>query len=120
MRSTADSPTPAGIDMDDRETQVSTPSVRPPRAGGERPDERERTDRVLRARIAAAQRWGHTTDRSAATAPARRGLRAKFEREADPDATLTPDERARRADQLMHAHMLRMSLAAARARRRTA
>lgn len=72
------------------------------------------------ARIAAAERWGRTDDRTAATEPARRGLRAKFEREADPDGTLLPHERARRADQLMQAHMLRMSRAAAQARRRAA
>jgi len=29
-----------------------------------------------------------TIDRSVATAPARRGLRARFEREADPDGVL--------------------------------
>lgn len=79
-----------------------------------------RTDRVLMARIAAAERWGHTSDRRAATAPARRGLRAKFEREADPHGTLVPAERARRADHLMRAHMLRMSRAAAQGRRRSA
>ena len=83
-------------------------------------DEHQRTARVLIARIAAAERWGHTTDRSAATAPARRGLRAKFEREADPDGALSAQERSRQADQLMHAHMLRMSRAAAQARRRAA
>ena len=68
-----------------------------------------RDDRVLVARIAAAERWGRTRDRTAATEPARRGLRAKFEREADPDETLSPQERTRRADQLTQAHMLRMS-----------
>jgi hypothetical protein len=83
------------------------------------PDARRRSDRVLMARIAAAERWGRTADRGAATEPARKGLRAKFEREADPDGTLSPQERARRADQLMHSHMLRMSRAAAQARRRT-
>ncbi len=81
---------------------------------------RRRDDRVLIARIAAAERWGRTGDRTAATEPARRGLRAKFEREADPDGMLSAQERTRRADQLMHAHMLRMSRAAARARRRAA
>lgn len=100
--------------------------IHPPRLNGGRPtaggrcDEHQRTARVLSARIAAAERWGHTTDRSAATAPARRGLRAKFEREADPDGTLPAQERARQADQLMQAHMLRMSRAAAQARRRAA
>ena len=76
-------------------------------------------DRVLAARIAAAERWGRTADRAAATEPARDGLRARFEREADPDGTLSPDERARRADHLMRAHMLRMSLKAKNARRKT-
>jgi hypothetical protein len=73
---------------------------------------------ALAARIASAERWGRTADRTAATEPARAGLRAKFEREVDPDGTLDPAERSRRADQLMHAHMLRMSLAARRNRRK--
>lgn len=74
-------------------------------------------ERALSARIAAAERWGRTPDRSAATSPARAGLHAKFEREADPGGILTPDERARRVDSLARAHMLRMTLAAKRARR---
>jgi hypothetical protein len=73
-------------------------------------------DRSLAARAAAATRWGKTPDRAEATAPARAGLRAKFEREVDPDGTLDPVERAYRADQLMRAHMLRMSIAAKKAR----
>lgn len=75
-------------------------------------------DRVLVAKIAAAERWGRTSDRTAATEPARRGLRAKFEREVDPDGTLPPAERERRVGDLMRAHMLRMSLKARTARRR--
>lgn len=75
-------------------------------------------DRVLRARIAASERWGHTHDRVRATEPARRGLLAKFERLADPDNELPADERARCAEHLMRAHMMRMSRAAAAARRR--
>ncbi|GAA3089292.1 hypothetical protein JOF29_007944 [Kribbella aluminosa] len=76
--------------------------------------------RSLAARIMAAERWGHTTDRTAATAPARAGLRAKFAREVDPDGILPADELETRVGHLMHAHMLRMSLAskASRARRR--
>lgn len=81
---------------------------------------RRTDDRVLIARIATAERWGRTSGRTAATEPARRGLRAKFEREADPDGALSAQERARRADQLMKAHMFRMSRAAAQARRRAA
>jgi hypothetical protein len=73
-------------------------------------------DRAIIAQIASAERWGHERDRSAATAPARAGLRTKFEREADPDGTLPSDEVARRADHLQRAHMLRMSRAATAAR----
>lgn len=75
-------------------------------------------DRTLVAQIAAAERWGRTPDRTAATAPARAGLRAKFAREIDPDGTLDPVELERRVDSLQRAHMLRMSLAAKAARRR--
>ena len=75
-------------------------------------------DRSLVAQIAAAERWGRTTDRTAATAPARAGVRAKFARQVDPDGTLPPDELEKRVDQLVRAHMLRMSLAAKNARRK--
>jgi hypothetical protein len=75
-------------------------------------------DRVLIARIAAAERWGHEPDRVAATAPARAGLWSKFLREADPDGVLEPVERERRAEHLRRAQLLRASRAAAAARRR--
>ncbi|WP_222267190.1 hypothetical protein [Modestobacter marinus] len=74
-------------------------------------------DRAVIARIAAAERWARTPDRAAATEPARRGLRARFEREADPDGILDAAERARRADALMTAHMLRLARASAKTRR---
>lgn len=76
--------------------------------------------RVLIARIAAAERWGRVADRAKATAPARTGLRLKFEREIDPDGTLEPAELERRVNHLVRAHMLRMSLAASAARGRVA
>ena len=77
-------------------------------------------DRSVIARIAAAERWARTSDRAAATEPARRGLRARFEREADPDGVLDASERARRGHALMTAHMLRMARASAQARRSAA
>ena len=77
---------------------------------------RQGHDRAVIARIASAERWARTRDRIAATEPARRGLRAKFEREADPDGTLDPAERARRADALLTAHMLRLARTSAKAR----
>jgi hypothetical protein len=73
--------------------------------------------RALVAQIAAAERWGRCDDRSAATLPARKGLRAKFACEIDPDGILAPAELERRVDHLVKAHMLRMSLAAKAARR---
>lgn len=75
------------------------------------------TDRALIARIAAAERWARTADRRAATEPARRGLRERFEREVDPYGVLDLADRARRADALFTAHMLRLSRASARSRR---
>lgn len=74
-------------------------------------------DRATIARIAAAERWGRTSDRSAATAPARAGLREKFAREIDPDGQLPSCELEPRIDQLVSAHMQRMSLKAAQQRR---
>jgi hypothetical protein len=72
-------------------------------------------ERTRRAKIAANTRWGKTTDRTAATEAARRGLRAKFEREADPDGVMNPADRARAAENLQHAHCLRMAAARAAA-----
>lgn len=80
---------------------------------------RSAQDRSLVAQIAAAERWGRTTDRTAATAPARAGLRAKFAREVDPTGALDPAEVERRVAQLMRAHMLRMSLKAKASRRKS-
>ena len=95
---------------------MSEPALEPNPASG---DGRAR-DRAVIARIAAAERWARTSDRVAATEPARRGLRARFEREADPDGVLDDGERARRAQALMTAHMLRLARASAQARRTAA
>jgi hypothetical protein len=51
------------------------------------------------------------------TAGARAALDAKFEREVDPDGTLDPSERARRAAHARKAHMHRLALKSAQARR---
>lgn len=74
-------------------------------------------ERSLRASIGANSRWAAEPDRTKATEPARRGLLAKFEKQVDPDGTLPAAERARRAENALRAHMQRMSLAAAKARR---
>lgn len=75
------------------------------------------SDRALIARLAAHTRWAKEPDRTAATSSARKGLEAKWAREVDPDGVLPPEELARRVDNLRQAHMTRMALASAKARR---
>ena len=50
----------------------------------------------------------HDSHRIAANA--RRGFLAKFEREVDPDGTLDPADRERRARSAMRAHMTRIAM----------
>ena len=76
-----------------------------------------KSERTLRARIAANARWSRTTDRSAATAPARAAAWQKFEDLVDPERRLPPAERALRAEAARRAHFQRMALRSARARR---
>lgn len=75
-------------------------------------------ERRLKAQIAANLGWANTPDRSARTEPARRGLQESWERKADPDRVLTPQERAKRVENLKRAHFQRMALASAESRRR--
>lgn len=79
-----------------------------------------RSERVLRSKIAAHVSWAGTADRAARTAPARKALLDKFEREVDPDGTLAPAERARRAESARKAYFTRLSLKSARSRRHAA
>ncbi|ODU03347.1 MAG: hypothetical protein ABS81_14595 [Pseudonocardia sp. SCN 72-86] len=69
----------------------------------------------MRAQIAANTRWSREDPTLNATR-AQAGLLAKFEREVDPDGTLPPAERARRAQSARKAHMQRLSLASAKKR----
>ncbi len=54
------------------------------------------------------------------TAAARRAFLDGFETKADPDGTLTPAERTRRAHHLRKAYFLRLALRSAQARRERA
>lgn len=76
------------------------------------------SERRLRSSIAAHTSWAHTEDRTARTAPARRALLDKFEREVDPDNKLPPAERAKRAENARKAYYQRLALKSAIARRR--
>jgi hypothetical protein len=66
--------------------------------------------RTLRARIAAHESWGRTSDRTARTANARSAFEDKFLAEADGD----PE----RAASLRKAYFARLALKSAQARRR--
>ena len=73
----------------------------------------------INARIAAEISWARTSDRSARTRPAREAFLKRFEREVDPEGELPPDERRRRADHALRAHMLRLRKRAMSPKKRT-
>jgi hypothetical protein len=75
-------------------------------------------ERARRARLAVHTSWANTGDRAARTAPTRRAALERFERQVDPDGSLSDAERARRAEQAMRAHMARLALRSAQSRRR--
>ena len=69
----------------------------------------------MRARIAAHSRWAHEDGKPNA-ARATAGFRRRFEDEVDPERVLPEDERRRRADHALRAHMLRLAMLSAQAR----
>lgn len=68
------------------------------------------------ASVAANTRWAHEPDRAAATAKARQALADKFDREVDPDGTLDPAERAKRAANARRAFYQRLAIKSAQSR----
>jgi hypothetical protein len=97
--------------MRDKRTDSAAPGHNPWQGRAASPAERS-----LRARLAAyalhAQRDSRET-----SAPGRAAFLARFEREVDPDGTLDPAERQRRAAQARSAYFTRLSLAAVKARK---
>lgn len=71
----------------------------------------------LRGRIAARSRWAKE-DPKANAARGQAGLRAKFEREVDPDGVLPVAERQRRAESARKAHMSRLAFKVSKAKAR--
>ena len=71
--------------------------------------------RALRSRLAAYS-LDSQRDPKETTKAARAAFLNRFEREVDPDGSLPPAERARRAEAALRAHMTRLSLASSRAR----
>jgi len=76
----------------------------------------DRTQRSLRGRIGAF-RLHATHDSRQTSARGRAAFLASFERLVDPDGSLPPDERARRAAHARSAHFARLAYLSARARR---
>lgn len=76
------------------------------------------SERALIARLAAYESWARTTDPAARTAAARKAQLDRFEREVDPDGTLPPAERARRAEARRKSYYTRLALKSAQARRK--
>lgn len=77
--------------------------------------------RALIASIAAHERWANCSDRTEATAPARRAFRDRFIRQArERYGDLPEAELHQRAESLRAAHYRRMALRSAQARRRRA
>ena len=81
-------------------------------------DELTPAQRTLRARLAAHTSWANTSDRTARTAAARKAANDRFARQVDPDGTLPPEERAKRAEHARKAYFTALALRSARARRR--
>jgi hypothetical protein len=86
-------------------TEIEAPS---------KPEAMTPAERSLRSRIGA-----HALHASGKTntGPAREAFRSKFELEVDPDGVLPPEVRAKRAEHARKAHMTRLALASAKARR---
>ena len=82
------------------------------------PDRLTPSERSLRGQVAAHTSWARTPDRAARTANARKAALDRFEREVDPEGTLMPSERARRAASARKAYFARLALKSAQARRR--
>src|SRR5215216_2651447 len=72
---------------------------------------------ALRGRIG-AHRLHATHDPRETTAKAREVFLTQFEREVDPDGTLSPEERRRRAEHAKKAHFARLARLSAAARRK--
>lgn len=75
--------------------------------------------RALRSRLGAYESWARTGDPAARTAPARAASPAsldRWEREVDPDGTLDPAERHRRAEAARSAYFTRLSFKSSRSR----
>jgi len=77
-------------------------------------------DRKIYSRVGAHTSWANTHDPVGRTARAREAFLKRFEEQVDPGGVLEPEERARRAKHALKAHMARLALKSAQARRKAA
>jgi hypothetical protein len=77
--------------------------------------------RTMRAKLAAHARWAKHNP-AEGTAPARNGFLTRFERQAEEQAEgeLTPQERRRRAEQLLKQYMTGLAFKSSKARKAAA
>jgi hypothetical protein len=75
-------------------------------------------ERTLRSRVAAHKSWENTANPTARTAPGRAAFLDRFERQVDPDGTLPPAIRAKRAEHARKAYFLALALKSSQARRK--
>jgi ketosteroid isomerase-like protein len=75
------------------------------------------SERSLQARSASFTRWAREADPKAATAPARAGFHARFERELDAMGVTDPAERLRRGKALKKAYFADLARRSAKTRR---
>jgi hypothetical protein len=75
-----------------------------------------RSERSLNGRLGAYTMHSRHDAREI-TAPARRAFLDRFEQQVDPDSVLPEVERRRRAEMALKAHMTRLAVASAKARR---
>lgn len=76
-----------------------------------------KSERRLRAQLAAHTSWANTVDPTARTAPARQAMMQRFEDQVDPDGKLTAQERTRRAEHARKAYFTSLALKSAQSRR---
>jgi hypothetical protein len=73
----------------------------------------------MRSRLA-AHVMHSVHDSREVTKPARAAFMERFRKQVDPDGLLAPEERERRAQHALRAHMVGLALKSAKARRRSA
>jgi len=74
-------------------------------------------ERSMASSAGAHDSWSKTEDWSARTTAARKGAERRFELQVDPDGTLPPAERAKRAEQARLAYFKQLAFKSAKARR---